>query len=242
MQEQGFQPWRSLQRHKWGFDPCPQCHPSWKTFWFYYFKQVSQNEVGNCSLKTGTTAVISAKQHMMSEGNLILDYWIQLNYCRFIQVLLPVPVVWCWGLGHAAAPWVVYGHNNPKPRVPLQREVLSHEWETFSTLSSVSYEWKLCNMLRLVQFGAVHLLVWTGTRETVFLFPVFESSAKAIRAFCSLRHSFFRKATREEQQRILPARKRLWLPCQLSKLKLCPSQKCLFRLTSKRKMRAGQGV
>jgi len=109
---------------------------------------------------------------------------------------------------------------------------------------------KLMEILQLAQpdvVRTVYLLVWTGTRQLFFLFPAFEHGENMIWAFCNAIcwHSFFRKVMREEQQRILlrtSLQKRLWLSCQLSKLKLCSSQKCLFRLTSKRKMRAGQGV
>lgn len=38
----------------------------------YYFKQVSESEVGNCSFRTGITAVFSAKQCVISKRNLLL--------------------------------------------------------------------------------------------------------------------------------------------------------------------------
>lgn len=187
--------------------PVPTVTHLWKPSDFIISNRSVRARWETAILKTGTAAVFQQSSMWFQRE---IQHWSWIP-CKFLQVPtpLPVPVVWCSGLEHAVAPRVAHDHDNPKPRVPLRREVLSHERERFSTFSSVSYEWKLCNSLRLVQFGAVHLLVCTGTRELFAVSCVWTRCKHnpGLLHCCSLRHSFFRKAIREEQQRILPRRK-----------------------------------
>lgn len=86
------------------------------------------------------------------------------------------------------------------------------------------------------------LRVWGTDRSAAMLFVSCTCARESLSwALCgaACRRSVCRKVIREEQQRPLrrtSLQKRLRSSCQLPKLKLCSSQKCLFRLTSKRKL------
>lgn len=196
-QERGFQPWKSLQRHKWGFGPWPQCHPSWKPFWFYPFRQDSESEMGNCSFKTGTQhAVFSAKQPVIAQGNLTLLLDPLQNSFRSQHLCL------CQWFG--AQTW-----SMQLPTITLNPGCHCEEpWmrDTFHFQPCVIW----MEIMQLAQAGAVWGCALEQEHRSCFLLPVFESSASPIRGLLqrrSLRLSFFRRAIGEEQQRILPCRK-----------------------------------